>query len=184
MTADQSHSYGPEQLAFNHFAMDLFPKETGSAGGTPVLYPPVTNTKGMVMGYFDGNTVTAMWNYAQRFALSDNSYSTQFGPSTPGALNLISGQTNGINASINGPSSAEVADGAGGFTLLGDADPLTDVCSNSTSFQMSLAGKNMGDLLLMPDYPGVGFKEDSILQRSIRMAPPFAKGAPCLPSPD
>jgi phospholipase C len=147
LTADQSHSYGPEQLAFDHFAMDLFPKETGSAGGTPVLYPPVTTTKGMVMGYFDGNTVTAMWNYAQRFALNDNSFSTQFGPSTPGALNLISGQTNGINATMNGPSSAQVADGAGGFTLLGDADPLTDVCSNPTSFQVSLGGKNVGDLL-------------------------------------
>ena len=45
------------------------------------------------MGYFDGNTVTAMWNYAQHFALSDNSYSTMFGPSTVGALNLVAGTT-------------------------------------------------------------------------------------------
>ena len=28
------------------------------------------------MGYYDGNTVTALWNYAQHFAMSDNSYST------------------------------------------------------------------------------------------------------------
>jgi phospholipase C len=147
LTADQGHSYGPEQQAYDGFAMDLFPSKTGSAGGTPVLSPPVTTTKGMVMGYFDGNTVTALWNYAQRFALNDNSYSTQFGPSTPGAVNLISGQTNGISATLNGPSSAEVSDGAGGFTLLGDADPLTDVCSSSTSFQASLSGKNVGDLL-------------------------------------
>ena len=48
------------------------------------------------MGYFDGNTVTALWNYAQHFAMSDNSYGTNFGPSTPGAINLISGQTNGV----------------------------------------------------------------------------------------
>ena len=47
------------------------------------------------MGYYDGNTVTAMWNYAQNFAMSDNSFSDTFGPSTPGALNLISGQTHG-----------------------------------------------------------------------------------------
>jgi phospholipase C len=50
----------------------------------------------VVMGYYDGNTVTALWNYAQAFAMSDNSYSTTFGPSTPGALNLISGQTHGF----------------------------------------------------------------------------------------
>jgi phospholipase C len=42
------------------------------------------------MGYFDGNTVTALWNYAQQFAMSDNFFGTTFGPSTPGALNLIS----------------------------------------------------------------------------------------------
>ena len=48
------------------------------------------------MGYYDGNTVTALWNYAQHFAMSDNSYGTNFGPSTPGAINLVSGQTNGV----------------------------------------------------------------------------------------
>ena len=51
--------------------------------------------KKIVMGYYDGNTVTALWNYAQNFAMSDNSFSTTFGPSTPGALNLIAGQTHG-----------------------------------------------------------------------------------------
>jgi phospholipase C len=147
LTADQGHGYTAEQGAFDHFNMDLFPSKTGAAGGTPVLSPPVTNTKGMVMGYFDGNTVTAYWNYAQRFALNDNSYNTQFGPSSPGAINLISGTTNGISASLNGPSANEVADGAGGFTLLGDADPLGDICSSTTSFVATMGGKNVGDLL-------------------------------------
>jgi phospholipase C len=53
-------------------------------------------SKGQVMGYFDGTTVTALWNYAQAFAMNDNAYTSQFGPSTPGAINLISGQTNGF----------------------------------------------------------------------------------------
>jgi phospholipase C len=147
LTSSQNHSDGPEQASFDHFNMDLFPLNTGAAGGTPVLYPPVTNTKGMVMGYFDGNTVTAMWEYAQHYALSDNSYNSQFGPSSPGAINVIAGQTNGIIASTNGPSSDQVADGQGGFTLIGDADPLGDVCSTSTGFTASLGGKNIGDLL-------------------------------------
>ena len=38
------------------------------------------------MGYFDGNTVTALWNYAQHFAMSDNAYTDTYGPSTPGLL--------------------------------------------------------------------------------------------------
>jgi phospholipase C len=149
LTADQNHSYGPEQASFDRGLMDLFPSKTGAAGGTPILYPPVVGTTGMVMGYYDGNTVTAMWNYAQHFALNDNSYNSQFGPSSPGAVDLVSGQTNGIiqSTALNTPSSNEVADGAGGFTLIGDADPLKDICAGPTKFQVNLSGKNVGDLL-------------------------------------
>jgi phospholipase C len=147
LTADQNHSYAPEQASFDLGAMDLFPSKTGAGGGTPVDYPAVVTTTGMVLGYFDGNTATAMWEYAQHFALSDNSYNSTFGPSTPGAINLIAGQTNGIVATLNAPSSDEVADGQGGFTLIGDAEPLGDMCSSTTSFNAQLSGKNIGDLL-------------------------------------
>ena len=94
-TADQNHDYTAEQQAYDHGPMDLFPKFTGTAGTAAARgrsIPP-----GLVMGYYDGNTVTALWNYAQHFAMSDNSYSDQYGPSTPGAINLISGQTNGFS---------------------------------------------------------------------------------------
>jgi phospholipase C len=149
LTADQDHSYAPEQQSFDHGLMDLFPSKTGAAGGTTILSPPVVTTTGEVMGYYDGNTVTAMWNYAQYFALNDNSYGTQFGPSSPGAVNLVSGQTNGIiqATALNAPSSDEVADGAGGYTLLGDADPLSDACAGPTKFQVNLSGTNVGSLL-------------------------------------
>jgi phospholipase C len=149
LTSSQNHSYAPEQASFDLGTMDLFPSKTGAAGGTPVLYPPVTNTKGMVMGYFDGNTTTALWEYAQNFAMSDNSYNSNFGPSSPGAINLISGQTNGIiqATATNAPSSNEVADGVGGYTLIGDSEPLYDVCSKATSFNNEMSGKNVGDLL-------------------------------------
>jgi phospholipase C len=81
--------------------------------------------------------------------MSDNSYGTQFGPSTPGAINVISGQTNGVDASTqqNGPSSAVVADGTGGLTVIGDYDPKDDVCSSTTGYHGDLTGKNVGDLL-------------------------------------
>jgi phospholipase C len=149
LTADQNHGYTPEQQSFDKGLMDLFPVSTGAAGGTPNTFPEVVNTKGMVMGYYDGNTVTALWNYAQRFAMSDNSYGTQFGPSSPGAINVISGQTNGLimSTEVNGPSSNVVDDGAGGQTMIGDYDPLGDVCSSPTGFHADLSGKNVGDLL-------------------------------------
>src|SRR5579871_4532650 len=82
-TADQDHDYTPEQQAFDNGLMDLFPKYTGTAGPPPGG-GGIVDTTGLVMGYYDGNTVTALWNYAQNFALNDNHYGTTFGPSTPG----------------------------------------------------------------------------------------------------
>jgi phospholipase C len=149
LTADQNHGYTAEQQAYDNGLVDLFPKNTGTAGGTPNIYPPVVNTTGLVMGYYDGNTVTAMWNYAQHYAMNDNSYNTQYGPSTPGAINVISGQTNGIvlDTQQNGPSSDVVADGVGGLTMVNDYDPKDDVCSSPTGYHGDLSGKNVGDLL-------------------------------------
>jgi phospholipase C len=151
-TTDQGHNYMPEQEASHTGLMDAFPEFTGSAGPPPAdpPAPPAAGTKGIVMAYFDGNTVTALWNYAQYYAMNDNSWSTQFGPSTPGAINLISGTTSGminpIKALTTFSTSHVLADGQGGFTLIGDTDPLLDVCSTSGE-QNQMASKNIGDLL-------------------------------------
>ena len=126
-TSDQDHDYTPEQQAFHGGLMDSFPAFTGTPGPPPTSQP----TTGLVMGYYDGNTVTALWNYAQRYAMSDNSYDTNFGPSTPGAINLISGQTNGVVDQFNADGDI-VADGQGGWTLISDADPVGDKCSTTT----------------------------------------------------
>jgi phospholipase C len=145
-TADQDHDYTPEQMAFDNGLMDLFPLSVGSAGPPPNAPPSTVDTTALTMGYYDGNTVTAMWNYAQNFAMNDNSFDTNFGPSTPGALNLISGQTNGAINKQDGTGSL-VGDGNGGFTLNSDADPYNDVCSTSTGEQVQMTGTNIGDLL-------------------------------------
>jgi phospholipase C len=149
-TSDQGHGYAAEQKAYDNGMMDLFPTDTGSAESaalnTGTSAPAVALTKGAVMAYFDGNTLGTWWNLAQNYALNDNSYTTQFGPSSPGAINLISGQTNGVvlPAAESAPSSV-VADGNGGLTLIGDSDPTGDTCSSTTT--VSLSSKNIGDLL-------------------------------------
>lgn len=157
-TADQNHAYPAEQGAFDNGAMDLFPLFTGSG---PLK--GATSTGNQVMGYYDGNTVTALWNYAQHYAMSDNSWSTTFGPSTVGAINLVSGNTNGaVPAAGNTPAAdgtydeytdangnlaaTLVPDGQGGFTDVDDDDPAGDVCS-AQGFTFSMTGKNIGDLL-------------------------------------
>ncbi|MGB6191098.1 MAG: alkaline phosphatase family protein [Terracidiphilus sp.] len=143
-TADQDHSYTPEQAAFDFGLMDAFPHSVGA--GDPARSGHPLATRGLTMGYYDGNTVTALWNYAQRYAMSDNSYGTTFGPSTPGAINLISGQTNGILQDVNS-GGAVIDDGNGGLTLISDPDPLGDKCSGTTGELVQFAGKNLGDLL-------------------------------------
>ena len=76
------------------------------------------------LGYYDGNTVTALWNYAQHFAMSDDSFGTSFGPSTPGLLNLVAGTT--FEGTITNGLSAD-GNIAGGATHrrgpIGDPDP-------------------------------------------------------------
>ncbi|MEU9343076.1 alkaline phosphatase family protein [Streptomyces sp. NPDC048278] len=156
MTCDQNHSYGPEQLAYDGGKADQFVQNTevdkcsGGLFGEP----------GLVMDYYDGNTVTGLWNYAQQYALNDRSYSSVYGPSTPGALNLISGQTHGAISvdSVTGkqtstPDSYAIAspNAKGVGTVVNDPDPAFDDCSDkdhtSTSALASLQGKNIGDLL-------------------------------------
>ncbi len=155
-TADQDHGYTAEQAAYDGYKMDLFPKYTGK--GDKVGAGAFV-TKGLVMGYYDGNTVTALWNYAQHFAMSDNSYSTTFGPSTPGAINLVSGQTNGMilpsgyklekDGTFDG--GRVVPDGHGNWTMISDLDPTGDVCSNPKYPTALMAGKNIGDLMNAKD---------------------------------
>jgi len=148
-TQDQGHNYKPEQQASDNGAMDLFPEFTGTEGPPPSS-PTAAPTKGLVMAYYDGNTVSAIWHYAQEYALNDNSWTTTFGPSTPGAVNLIAGQTSGIDQTNKDPTKMSVnhvtPDGNGGYTLIGDTDPLGDVCSTAGD-QNTFKGRNIGDLL-------------------------------------
>jgi phospholipase C len=152
-TSDQDHGYRDEQEAFDNGHMDLFPESTGSVKGGP----DYGHGKGIVMGVYDGNTVTALWNYAQNFAMSDNSFGTTFGPSTPGALNLVAGRTGPVEESNWMPAGNDVANpgkptGEGG-AVIGDSDPLFDVCSDPSAYQVRVQGPNIGDLLSQAKKP-------------------------------
>jgi phospholipase C len=87
-SCDNNHTYTAIQKSYNGGLMDKFVESSGIVreGCDP----------SQVMGYFDGNTVTALWNYAQHFAINDNFHSTITGPSLPRHINLISGQTHGV----------------------------------------------------------------------------------------
>jgi phospholipase C len=138
-TCDQDHDYTPEQQATNAAAMDKFVETLGESSAS---CPDYGLGKKLTMGYYDGNTVTALWNYAQHYAMSDNSFGTTYGPSTPGALSLISGKGAPVDPQhLVGDVSGEVV----GTTVIGDADPYWDDCGSFS--QVALTGRNIGDLL-------------------------------------
>ncbi|MGH3415712.1 MAG: phospholipase C, partial [Actinocrinis sp.] len=148
LTCDQGHGYAAEQKAYDNGLADKFPQFTG----VETCSAPDQGVPGLVMDYYDGNTVTGLWNYAQNYAMSDNSYDTVYGPSTPGAINLVSGQTAGgyavTAAGVKTTDAGVVADAnANGIgTVIGDPDPGFDDCANGSDHLVE-TGKNVGDLL-------------------------------------
>ncbi len=161
LTESNNHSDVPEQKADDNNKQDAFVQNTEAStpsNGCGAEYCP----PGIVMDYFDGNTVTALWNYAQNYAMSDNAYDTAFGPSSPGAINVVSGNTSGgyaadpytsstPGAKTTDPGSVSTLGADGTGTINGDIDPFYDECSDSnhtgTSPEGVLTGENIGDLL-------------------------------------
>jgi phospholipase C len=153
LTCDQNHNYLPEQKAADGGKQDLFVQNVSVDTCTGEYGAP-----GLSMDYYDGNTVTGLWNYAQQYALSDNSYDTGYGPSTPGALNLISGNTHGAQA-VTSVTHAKTSDSYavvdpdknGVGTVINDPDPAFDDCADSnhtsTNNLAQMNGQNVGDLL-------------------------------------
>jgi phospholipase C len=146
-SCDMDHDYTDEQKAVNGGLMDKFVQSTASIG------LGCRSDGSTVMAYFDGNTVTALWNYAQNFAMSDNSFGTMYGPSTVGAINLVSGQTgNAVLAKTFARGKVNTSSPLS--TITGDPDPALDDCgadaggtkTPGTTVQMA-SGKNIGDLL-------------------------------------
>ena len=129
-TCDNDNHYTDEQQAYDGGLIDkvaVLLSGTG-AGCTPNL----------AMGYYDGNTVTALWNYAQHYAISDNFFASTFGTTVMGHLNLLAGQTHGATpASISG----KVIKGS----VIVNVNPTLDDCTSGSA--VTMGGKNIGDLL-------------------------------------
>ena len=158
LTCDQGHGYDAEQKAYDNGLVDKFPQFTQ----TESCSAPDQGVPGLVMDYYDGNTVTALWNYAQNYAMSDNNYDTNFGPSTPGALNVISGSDGDgyavspssdpiTGAKVPDPGSVSTLNSNGLGTIYGDLDPAFDGCSDASHTSTNpvgvATGQNIGDLL-------------------------------------
>ncbi|HTV52915.1 MAG TPA: alkaline phosphatase family protein [Steroidobacteraceae bacterium] len=151
-TCSNNHNYGPEQQAVDGGLLDQFPKYTGKTTSEGCASDGST-----VMAYYDGNTVAALWNYAQNYALNDNSFGSTFGPSSTGAINLVSGNTYGGQTFFGTGSTASYPNTVTGsssvVTDIGDFDPYLDDCGAdsggtvTTTTTLQMTGTNIGDLL-------------------------------------
>jgi phospholipase C len=131
ITCDNDNHYTDEQKAYNGGLLNQFAGLLSATGGDC--------TPNLSMGYYDGNTVTAMWNYAQHYAMSDNFFASNFGTTVMGHINLLSGQTHGaVPASVPGM----IVNGS----IIANIDPVNDDCSTSAA-TITMSGKNIGDLL-------------------------------------
>ncbi|HEY6787444.1 MAG TPA: alkaline phosphatase family protein, partial [Trebonia sp.] len=163
LTSDQNHGAKAEEAAVDGGKMDQFVQKTEtdqtnstSCTSTPTSIGQLYCPPGIVMDYYDGNTVTALWNYAQYYSMSDNDWDTTFGPSSPGALNVISGSTTGASAlnptwATTNPSQPATSSAVSDGSMFGDVDPYYDTCSDTnhttTGALGVMSGQNIGDLL-------------------------------------
>jgi phospholipase C len=151
LDCDNINAYAAEQAAFDHGLMDKFPENTSSvataANGNEVACPA-----GIGMGYYDGNTVTALWNYAQHYAMSDNFFDTEFGTTVMGHLDLISGQTHQTfepgNVLKTGAKSFVIRNGS----VIANLDSALEDCRSAPVggqpvASVEMTGHNIGDLL-------------------------------------
>jgi phospholipase C len=138
LNCNNSNAYKNEQLAADFGLMDAFPLNTGAAA-TAASGDAVACPAGIVMGYYDGNTVTALWNYAQYFAMSDNFFDTEFGATLLGHLNLISGQTHQTNT-------ANLTTVIRNGSVVANLDSAIDDCGSGAP-AVAMTGHNVGDLL-------------------------------------
>jgi phospholipase C len=137
VTCDNSNAYTAEQNAYNSGAVNLFPANASLAKG-----PPTPCLADLLMGYYDGNTVTALWNYAQHFAMSDNYFDTEFGVTEEGHQNLVAGQTHTSNGtSISG----KVVNGS----IIANVEAGVDDCvvASSSVNPVTMTSTNVGDLM-------------------------------------
>lgn len=76
----------------------------------------------LTMAHEDCSTVPFLWMYAHRFTLYDHIFQAMYGPSTPGNIDLIAGQTGQTQAARH-PNETSRSVFATGEPVVNDADP-------------------------------------------------------------
>ena len=76
----------------------------------------------LTMAHEDCGTVPFLWRYAHRFTIYDHIFQAMYGPSTPGNIDLIAGQSGQTQAARHPEQTAKSPSGAG-EPVVNDAEP-------------------------------------------------------------
>jgi phospholipase C len=135
-TCDLGYGVHAQKRSYNHGLNNRFiwqDYDTSSGISDDGCFPQ------SVMGYYDGNTVTALWNYAQRYAIADHLFASDYTTEAGGMINLIAGTSKGVMPKVSpGVSNQDF--------LIQNNPPRYDDASQGR-FKVSLTTANIGNLL-------------------------------------
>jgi phospholipase C len=123
-TSDADHSREALLAKADHGKMDDFVGyEEEHRVDVSMQSPQFARQVGILtMGYNDCRTVPFLWMYAHHFALYDHIFQAMYGPSTPGNIDLIAGQTGQTEAARH-PDRAWKSPYGLGDPVVNDANP-------------------------------------------------------------
>jgi phospholipase C len=155
-TADADHSREALIAKSDHGRMDHFISyEEEHLVDVSLTSPQFAHQVGLLtMGHEDCSTIPFLWMYAHRFALYDHIFQAMYGPSTPGNIDLIAGQTGQTQAARH-PDEAFRSIFAPGEPVVNDAEPdfgpyaftyeehgVHQVDQTYATLMLSLSGRN------------------------------------------
>ncbi len=123
-TIDADHSREALLAKSNNGRMDNFVAyEESNMVQAGNASPQFARQMGMLtMAHEDCHTIPFLWMYAHRFTLYDHIFQAMYGPSTPGNIDLIAGQS-GQSQAARHPSEKEKDDDSPGEPVVNDAQP-------------------------------------------------------------
>ncbi len=123
-TLDADHSREALLAKSDHGKMDNFVGyEETNLVNTSGASPQYARQLGLLtMAHEDCHTIPFLWMYAHRFALYDHIFQAMYGPSTPGNIDLIAGQT-GLTQAMRHPNQKSKDENSPGEPVIDDEDP-------------------------------------------------------------
>jgi phospholipase C len=124
-TRDADHSRAALIAKTDGGRMDHFVFDEETRGANSPRFDPQTARQRAIltMSHEDCNTIPFLWMYAHRFTIYDHIFQAMYGPSTPGNIDLIAGQTGQTQAARH-PDQAFKSESGPGEPVIDDADPF------------------------------------------------------------